>query len=482
MDSKLAVLPWDKLESTTGDIPWAALRAFADAVATDPEATRRLFDTFDRAYEDAFNQTTCADLYVPAIFALAAPKLSDEQRREIGSLLIDRLVRAGRDAADVSMDALQAAAGTMGPVILPAILDAIAEEPDTCGAWFHLWGLTLLAGESQDDSLRDRVLQACVDLLERADRGEVSLPSATRAAWTLASFKHTEHADLLRRLSERPVKDWWVGEYGEALKLLEGHIETVPYMETWEEPVEEWLGEMIEEEAAEQDSYGEEPDEDEADVSPFEEYARLLTSVFLTSHVAGGLPGELLSEARPVVRDLVDLSLKHLAMKPRDWDEAALRELLLVLVPRYVPADQRLLRQIVPIAEAFLYWLGMEGLLTDANTLAMTVHDWSDQIVAAGMDRKNWGPIKTFLMEAREAGIDATYKDKLKAFLNRQVAETFEAVEHFSEPPAPGRREPPIPIVEQASRPARNAPCPCGSGKKYKKCHDRADAKQMSDE
>jgi uncharacterized protein YecA (UPF0149 family) len=28
--------------------------------------------------------------------------------------------------------------------------------------------------------------------------------------------------------------------------------------------------------------------------------------------------------------------------------------------------------------------------------------------------------------------------------------------------------------VEAADEPGRNDPCPCGSGKKYKKCHGRA--------
>ncbi|NLH43877.1 MAG: hypothetical protein GX448_18720, partial [Planctomycetes bacterium] len=35
--------------------------------------------------------------------------------------------------------------------------------------------------------------------------------------------------------------------------------------------------------------------------------------------------------------------------------------------------------------------------------------------------------------------------------------------------------QPPIPIVEHRMKIARNAPCPCGSGKKYKKCHGRSE-------
>ena len=36
-----------------------------------------------------------------------------------------------------------------------------------------------------------------------------------------------------------------------------------------------------------------------------------------------------------------------------------------------------------------------------------------------------------------------------------------------------GETRKPRPVTVEA-RPGRNAPCPCGSGKKYKKCHGRA--------
>jgi uncharacterized protein YecA (UPF0149 family) len=44
----------------------------------------------------------------------------------------------------------------------------------------------------------------------------------------------------------------------------------------------------------------------------------------------------------------------------------------------------------------------------------------------------------------------------------------------------PGEDEPPLPDpvepIQSGSRPGRNDPCPCGSGKKYKKCCGQQDA------
>ena len=236
-----ASLPWDQLEHRHDDVPWSVLHTFARALVEDRELIPKLIEVHDRAYEAASDQSGYADFYVTGIFALAAPALDDEQRREIGSLLIERLDRAGRDDADLSMEILTAAAGTMGPIILPAVLDAIASQPDTKGAWPFLWSLTTLADKTEDEGLRNRVVQACVDLLERIDRGEADPADGTHAAWTLATLKRPEHTGLLRRWIERPKNPLWDAEYEEALNLLEDRMDYTPRPEMWEEPVEEWL-------------------------------------------------------------------------------------------------------------------------------------------------------------------------------------------------------------------------------------------------
>jgi hypothetical protein len=484
MNDESFPLPWDELQRTGGKIPWPALRVFADSVAADREVTKQLFEVHDRAYE-ASDRTGCADFYVPAIVALAAPLLDDERRREIGSFLVERLVRAGNDDADVSLEVLLAAAGTMGPVILPAVLDAIAREPDADGAWLYLWSLTTLAAQTDDSDLRGRVVQACVNLLERADRGQVDLMDAGHAAWTLALLRCTEYTGLLQRLHGRTLDTGWGGEYDDALKLLQDRLDFTPAKELWEEPVEEWLTprcNMSETCSAEEDE--DELEEDEAKGSPFETYAQLMTRTFVTSPVAAGLPPELLSSAHLIVHDLVYPSLRYLQRQPRDWDEATLREILLDFMPRDMPADREMLGKIVPITEAFLYWLRSEGVLPDADELAAAVRQWSDQIIAAGMDPKNWGPVKTFIMETRKAGADAMSKNRVMEFFTRKITEFTEAVESLPEPlePAPQpKKELPIPIVEHTPRVARNAPCSCGSGRKYKKCHGRPQTRQTSD-
>ena len=86
MTDESSQLPWDQLRHSEGGVPWPALYAFADAVVTDPGVEKKLFAAYDEAYKEAEQQATCGDFYLAAIFALAAPKLDEQRRREIGAL------------------------------------------------------------------------------------------------------------------------------------------------------------------------------------------------------------------------------------------------------------------------------------------------------------------------------------------------------------------------------------------------------------
>ena len=481
MNDESSQLPWDQLQHSADRIPWPALHAFADAVVTDSGVMKKLFEVYDQAYREAEQQATYGDFYVAAIFALAAPRLDEQRRREIGAFLVERLVQAGRDGANVSLEVLQAAAGTMGPVIVPAVLDAIAKEPDTLGAWLFLWTLTKLAIKSQDEAVHSRVIQACVNLLEKVERDEADPGDGMNAAWTLALFQRPEHTDLLRRLSEKPKQQWWTADYQGALSLQEGRSDYIPVPELWEQPVEKWLTSrcrMVEEDAGyeyAEETIGEETPEEEQ--GPDWGTATFLAAGFVLSPVAAGLPPELRDDAHVFVERLVYFSLSELDTSPRDWDEAALRALLLDIVPRRFLADRRQLEKIIPVMEALLHWLQFDGMLDDGDALAGIIHNWSDQLIAAGMDARRWGSIKTAAMKAINAGLDINEPQVRKALLEQSAAPFYEAL---PEPEPAPRNEPPIPIVEHSPKPARNAPCPCGSGKKYKKCHGRPEAEQTA--
>jgi hypothetical protein len=476
MNGESSQLPWDQLQDAAGGVPWPALRTFADALATDGQLAAKLFEVYDRGYEEVRDRLTCADLYVTGIFALAAPLLDQERRREIGAFLVAKLVQAGRDDADVSLEVVEAAAGTMGPVIVPAVLDAIAQEPDTLGAWVFLWSLAKLATQSEDEALRGRVVQACVDLLEKVERNEADAGDGMNAAWVLASFQRPEHEGLLRRLSEKPMEQWWTADYRGALALLQSHREEEPFPELWEQPVEDWLPprcKMVKDWFEEKEAPAELSEE-----GPEAERARDLAIGFLLSPVARTLPAGLRDDAYTIVYGLLYDSLTRLELEPGEWDELALRELLLRITPEQTPPDRLLLEKIAPVTEALLYWLGFEGLLDDADALIASVRGLSEDIVAIGMDPQRWGPAKRAMMEARQAAWNVVENDSVEASPIPEAAESL--AEEPPDLPPPKADVSPLPIAEYSPKVGRNDPCPCGSGRKYKKCHGRPGAEQTA--
>lgn len=480
MGSELhASLPWDQL-SRRDDIPWSALHTFANAVVADRELTPKLFELYDRAF-DNLPGGGAADILVPGVFALAARELDEPRRQEIGSFLIERIAQAGQDDDFSLMEVLTAAAGTMGPAILPAALDAVHREPNTNEAWPFLWDLTLLAAKTDDQELRGRVIRACVEQLECIEKGPANPADGIQAAWTLATLKCTEYADLIQQIIAKSEDPLDMGDYEYALQLLQDRLDFVPVPQLWEEPVEEWLIPRYE------DVYKWEDEEDDYEEDEFDEDnrakadARLMVAEFCKSAVAEAMPRELRNKAPFLVQELIYNSLVQLGLSPHQWDESAMRELLLDIMPRKLLTDFGDIEVLVPITETLLYWLHFEGGMTGKDALARTIHDWTDRVVAAGYDRKNWGPNKQFVMEALEAGLDPTDPQRMQAFQDELFRETDKALSDLTPRGKKQQDEPPIPIVEHRAKIARNAPCPCGSGRKYKKCCGRSETNASAD-
>ncbi len=462
MEDKIAQLPWEALKQTEGDIPWSTLYKFAAEVVVEPSVVDALIELYEQALESGYEHEHYEEFYVPAIFALAAPQLSDERRSEIGAFLVEKLAEAGYEDNDVLMEILMAACGSMGPVILPVVLDTIATEPDHEGAWFYLWGLTEMAAKSEDIELRGRVIQACMDLLTQADRGKIKPIDAIDGAWTLATMKYTECSGLLQSLRKKAAKSFCLGDYAEALKLLKRRLNYTPPLNLWEKPVKEWLEprwKMAKEwYAGEYSKEYEDP----------ERRAKELTVRFMESEVAGKLDPKLFEDAGFIVNHVLEYAWVYVGSRPEELDENTLREVLLELFPLKVYAARDLFEKVAPVTESFLRWLESEGILANTSGLVETVRGWADTIVANGMNPQYWGTAKSLVMQAEADGVDTEDEQAMQQY----VAEYNLRLMEESLAAQPGLRDlsPPMPIVEHSPKIGRNAPCPCGSGRKYKKC------------
>jgi hypothetical protein len=462
----LAQFPWERLYGTEGAIPWPALEVFADALPGNHDLVEALFDAYDKVRARPFEEPKYADLYMPAIFALAAPRLSEEQRREIGDFLVGRLVEAGKEDDDLALEVLTAACGSMGPVIVPTVLDAAAKESDARGSWFFLWSLTGLAAKTQDSAIRATTAQACAALLARIDLGEIDDDMGIEAAWTLALLGRTEYVDLLLQLSGKCSPILGGGDYEEAARRLQGiGEETTPWPELWELPVHEWLDshwKWARDWFAKQQSDYMEPENVE------ERQARPLAAAFMKSPWARNLPADLLDNAYFITSRLLEYATTYEGVSPEELDEATLRAVLLDLFPRKISKEREFFAGVAPVTEAFLGWMASEGLLADAQPLMEAVRRWADEIVETAMDPGHWGPAKTQTMKALRAGVDVADESALQDFLYEQALQSLEQKASDQTDSAPLPRA--TPIIEHATKIGRNDPCPCGSGKKYKKC------------
>jgi len=151
-------------------------------------------------------------------------------------------------------------------------------------------------------------------------------------------------------------------------------------------------------------------------------------------------------------------------LSPEEWDDedSELEECCLYNLPREITADKSYFRSIAPVLSAFFSFLKGQGLLRNAATLATRVKELNREIVKNACDPQNWGPAKSFMMAAKDAGVDTTNIEALKkclAFYNLQLLAKTKIAENSTAKPK--------------TRIGRNDPCPCGSGKKYKKCCGR---------
>jgi len=178
-------------------------------------------------------------------------------------------------------------------------------------------------------------------------------------------------------------------------------------------------------------------------------------------------------KAPGIVRFFAEYSFRYIGAAPEKWNRDVLRECCIEILPRKMSAGLPFFRAVAPVLSAFFDFLAGRGLLSKARELSTTVAELDHEIVAASQDERNWGPAKAFIMAAERAGVDTCDQQAMGQFMIehnlRQVAR-MQARQAASVPPRSSLAAPATPIRHSQPKPGRNDPCPCGSGKKFKKC------------
>lgn len=473
-------------------IPWKQLDFYAGIIANEPKSVDQVLRKLKVLWPAPYQSRSYLCLFLPAILALAAPRLSLEARREAVAVLLQGLENAHDHEDEFMAEVITVVCGRMGAeVVLPAAMKAMPNDFQPDNYCIDLWSLLILAIPAEDDRLRQVVITFSQNTLRAAARNQVPPSSTDCAAALLARLNHQESLPLLNALTKIPglrrdAKYW--------RDVLEGKTKPHAFSPIWslnlknwirkkwqalhdhyrrdEEPLPELLRQKFQDMI--QDEYSMEPDLEE------------LIDDFMDSPEAARLNPQVFDAAEYAVTRLLYYALEYEDVWPEDWDRQVLRNVLLEHFPHHLAADQEFFQDVAPITQAFLSWLKSEGLLPNAHHLIPAVQGWSKEIIQRGMDPRHWSPQKARMMAAPFA--DPYDNFDLDEDTDWECGDYLDDDNLWEQPPVPGRPrlrllppaedEPVAPAPWETTRPivnaepkiSRNDPCPCGSGKKYKKC------------
>jgi len=135
------------------------------------------------------------------------------------------------------------------------------------------------------------------------------------------------------------------------------------------------------------------------------------------------LTEEQKQESEFVVMSFTEYMYSYHGLSPEKWDEDGLEECCLYTLPRKIVANESYYDSIAPVLSAFFAFLSEKNLLKNASKLIRKVKKIDRQIVRNARDPRNWGIAKSFLMAAKDAGVDVTNEkemQKFMAFYNKQ--------------------------------------------------------------
>jgi len=179
------------------------------------------------------------------------------------------------------------------------------------------------------------------------------------------------------------------------------------------------------------------------------------------------------NKASGIVRCFAEYSFRHIGMVPEKWDCGGLAECCVEVLPRKMSAELTFFQAVAPVLSAFFIFLAEKGVLKNARALAKTVVELDEEIVAASQDEHHWGPAKAFAMAAQKAGVDLGDRqatDQFMALYNLQLLARQRPAPQVPFLPTTSLPAPAMPVRRSEPKVGRNDPCPCGSGKKFKKC------------
>lgn len=193
------------------------------------------------------------------------------------------------------------------------------------------------------------------------------------------------------------------------------------------------------------------------------------------------LTDEQKSESRLIIETFTEYMFEYYDSPPEEWTPYGVTACCVETLPEKVSAEEPFYRALAPVLASFITYLGRTGqiLKSQSRQLVARVERLGPDIVQAAADPRNWGMAKSLVMAAYGAGVDPTNDVEMNRFVEQYNKGLLGGAPSGpplfrSLPPGPPLPDmaPQVvePYVRSSPKVGRNEPCPCGSGKKYKRC------------
>jgi len=215
------------------------------------------------------------------------------------------------------------------------------------------------------------------------------------------------------------------------------------------------------------------PDEN----TPLPDSIAELTEQFVESAFARSVVGMAARETGNAVSFFLEVGWRNLGdgLDPRSLDPVDVEEALFKLMPRKLLANVEAFAELARSVEAFFRFLADRDMLDDPQRFIRLGQRAVKRLPKLADDPRNWGIAKltaalAIMNAADHAAFDElaeeTFSGEIQRLGNSRYDRSLvdrDALDGLAFQPSP-------PDVQSVKR---NAPCPCGSGHKYKKCCGR---------
>ncbi len=213
---------------------------------------------------------------------------------------------------------------------------------------------------------------------------------------------------------------------------------------------------LDEDEYFEDDEYSEEDEDPDRALDEIEKEINGIYKKYTKCEIYKALTERQKEDSKFIITSFSEMIYNYYEQKPENWNWRGASETCMYIMPRKITAEKELFTSILPVMVSFLNFASETGKIPNAKKIELRLPEIEGVILKNANDPNSWGMAKAFLSAAQEKGVDISDKDAMDRFLLDYNESLKTGIEPADNP--------------HSTKAGRNEPCPCGSGKKYKKC------------